>query len=230
MTGRAGVTAIVLAGGRSTRFGRDKLAADVDGERLLHRAIRAAGEVADDLVVVLAPDSPVPPLPSVRLPVVVARDLLAGRGPLGGLVAGLAVARHPVALLVGGDQPWLVPAVLRLLVDEIAPSPAAEPPGPLGAPDAAAAALPAVGVASPTGAPDVVALADGDSLWPFPVALRVAVVRPAATTALAGTDLRLFTLFGRLRLARVPEARWRALDRAGASLRDVDTPGDVRPS
>ncbi len=199
----SGITAIVLAGGRSTRFDGDKLAALVAGRPLLHRAIQAVGDVVDEVVVVLAPDALVPVLPE-RLgpPILIARDLVAGRGPLAGLAAGLAAAAYPRALLVAGDQPFLRVAVLEALLDEL---------GDPGRPDG----------------PDVVALEDGDSLWPFPVALRVATVRPIAAAALAGPDLRLFTLFGRLRLARVPAARWRALDPGGDSLRDVDTRDDL---
>jgi molybdopterin-guanine dinucleotide biosynthesis protein A len=201
---RTPVTGIVLAGGRSTRFGGDKLAALVAGRPLLHRSIHAIAEVAEEVVVVLAPDAPAPALPTgLRPPLVIARDVVAGRGPLGGLAAGLAVARHSRAILVAGDQPFLRVAVLRTLLDELGD--AREEPG----------------------APDVVALGDGDSLWPFPVALRTAAVRPAAARALAGPDLRLFTLFGRLRIAHLPEKRWRALDPGGESLRDVDTRDDL---
>ncbi len=204
---RAPVTAIVLAGGRSTRFGGDKLAALVAGRPLLHRAIHAVADVADEVLVVLAPDAPVPILPDrLAPPIAIARDLvgrLGARSP--GSRPGSPSRPIRAALLVAGDQPLLRVAVLRALLDEL---------GDPGHPDG----------------PDVVALEDEDSLWPFPVALRVATVRPAAAAALAGPDLRLFTLFGRLRLARVPEARWRALDPGGDSLRDVDTPGDIPSS
>jgi molybdopterin-guanine dinucleotide biosynthesis protein A len=201
-----GVTGIVLAGGRSSRYGGDKLAALVAGVPLLHRSIAAVAELADEIVVVLAPDDPVPVLPTGPLPtLVIARDLVTGRGPIAGVAAGLTAAHHPRALLVAGDQPSLQVSVLRALIDELGPD------------DATAASR----------APDVVALADGDRLWPFPVALRASVVRPAASAALMGRDLRLFTLFGRLRVARVPEARWRALDPGGDSLRDVDTRADL---
>ena len=40
------VSAIVLAGGASTRFGRDKLAEPVDGRPLLHHAAEAVAAVA----------------------------------------------------------------------------------------------------------------------------------------------------------------------------------------
>jgi molybdopterin-guanine dinucleotide biosynthesis protein A len=197
------VTAIVLAGGRSSRFGSDKLAADVEGRRLLHRAIDAVAGIAAEIVVVVGPGAPEPTLPAAAaVPVGIARDAVGGRGPLAGLAAGLAAAGGELALVVGGDQPWLRPEVLRLLLEELDPGPG--DPG-----------------------PDVAILADGDRIWPFPVAVRVATVGPAAQAALLGPDLRLYTLYRRLRLARVPEARWRALDPGGETLRDVDTPADL---
>ena len=50
------VSGIVLAGGRSRRFGSDKLAATIGGRTLLDRSIAALASVASDLVVVVAPD------------------------------------------------------------------------------------------------------------------------------------------------------------------------------
>ncbi len=74
---------------------------------------------------------------------------------------------------------------------------------------------------------DVAALADGGSIWPFPVALRVATVRPAAEAALRARELALLALFEGLRVGLVAEERWRGLDPAARSLRDVDTVEDL---
>ncbi|MGH2499776.1 MAG: NTP transferase domain-containing protein, partial [Candidatus Limnocylindria bacterium] len=63
MSAPARASGILLAGGRSSRFGADKLAADVGGVPLLHRAIAPLAEVCAEVVIVLAPDAPVPPLP-----------------------------------------------------------------------------------------------------------------------------------------------------------------------
>lgn len=46
--------AVVLAAGRSTRFGSDKLSALLDGEPLLHHAIRTARSAPVDRVIVVA--------------------------------------------------------------------------------------------------------------------------------------------------------------------------------
>jgi molybdenum cofactor guanylyltransferase len=197
------VTGIVLAGGRSTRFGGDKLAVEVDGRPLLHRAIGAVAEVADEVVVVVGPEAATPAFPDdVRVPILVARDALAGQGPLAGLAAGLAAASHPLAILVGGDQPALRPALLRELLRRLTPE-AGGPPL------------------------DVVGMEDDGRLRALPVALRAATTGPAAEAALAAGTRSLVGLFGRLRAGTLRPELWRELDPAGESLRDVDTRDDL---
>ncbi len=109
------VSAIVLAGGRSSRFGRDKLAEPVGGKRLLDHAIDAVRPSATEVLVVIAPESPALATPSV----VVVRDLRPFEGPLAGLLAGLGAAREPVILVVGGDMPSLLREVAEMLLDEL---------------------------------------------------------------------------------------------------------------
>jgi molybdopterin-guanine dinucleotide biosynthesis protein A len=108
------VTGIVLAGGRSSRMGQDKAALVLDGRTLLQRACDALTEVADEIVVV---GSPGRALPEIVTPVPVRRvdDEIEGEGPLFGIAAGLEAARSEVAMVVGCDMPYLVPALLRLL-------------------------------------------------------------------------------------------------------------------
>jgi len=202
------LTGIVLAGGRSTRFGGDKLAVEVDGRPLLHRAIAAVAGVVDEVVVVIAPDGARPRLPTdLEVPIRVVRDAEAGGGPLAGLAAGLAAARAPLAILVGGDQPSLVPALLAELALWLDPE--------VGDPEVGGPPL------------EVVGLEEDGQLRPLPVALRVATVRPAAEAALAAGTRSLVGLFGELRAGTLGPGRWRALDPAGSSLRDVDARDDL---
>ena len=113
----APIGGIVLAGGRSSRFGRDKLAEPIDGRPLLDHAIRAVQAVAGEVLVVAAPgvDPPVPA--GVRL----ARDPVAFEGPLAGLAAGLAELDPAVdrVIVVAGDMPTLVRAVLVRLIEAL---------------------------------------------------------------------------------------------------------------
>lgn len=109
------VSAIVLAGGRSTRFGRDKLAEPLDGVPLLWRTIEAVRAVADDIVVVVAPGSE----PELPADVRVAYDPTTGQGPLVGVLAGLETVSHDTVVVVGGDMPWLRPDVLGLMLTSL---------------------------------------------------------------------------------------------------------------
>jgi molybdenum cofactor guanylyltransferase len=105
-------SAIVLAGGRSVRFGRDKLVEPIDGRPLLYLAAEAVAAVAPDIIVVAPPDA-VRLLPdSARL----AHDEAPFEGPLAGCMTGLLAAREPLVIVVGGDMPSLEPAVLALLI------------------------------------------------------------------------------------------------------------------
>jgi len=193
MTERIG--AIVLAGGRSSRFGRDKLEEPIDGRPLLDHAIEAVRAVATDIVVVAAPDAN-PDLPDgVRL----AHDPVAYEGPLAGLAAGLAALDPAVdrLIVVAGDMPTLVPAVLRRLLDTVASGP-----------DAAVLGR------------------DGDTP-PLPLALRRRRAQAAVGPLLDAGERRLRAVPQALETEVIPEARWRLDDPAAATLRDIDTPGDL---
>jgi len=107
-----GASAIVLAGGRSSRFGRDKLAEPIDGQPLLLHAIEAVRALASEVLVIAAPDGD----PDVPSDVVVVHDPSPYEGPLAGLAAGLQAANEPVCLIDGGDSPTLRADVLALLV------------------------------------------------------------------------------------------------------------------
>ena len=108
------IAGIVLAGGRSSRFGSDKLTALFDGIPLLHHAIAHVAAVSDDVIVVMSPSADGEGLPAgARL----VHDSSEGEGPLAGLHAGLLSAvRSDVALVVAGDMPDVSVDVLRELL------------------------------------------------------------------------------------------------------------------
>lgn len=110
----ARVTGIVLAGGRSSRFGSDKLAASYRGSPLLHHAVSRLSEVCDDVVAVLAPDDRRADVPAGAR---IAHDLTEGEGPLAGLHTGLmAAVRSDVVVVAGGDMPDVSTAVIRMML------------------------------------------------------------------------------------------------------------------
>lgn len=115
MAARTG--AVVLAGGASRRFGRDKLAEPIDDASLLERAIGAVVPIVDVVVVVLAPGDP------RALPDGVARvhDAAPHEGPLAGLATGLAAMPTDVerVIVIGGDMPGLAGPVLTVLLEAL---------------------------------------------------------------------------------------------------------------
>jgi molybdopterin-guanine dinucleotide biosynthesis protein A len=191
------VAAIVLAGGRSERFGdADKLTARIGGSTLLERAVAAVATVADDVVVVLRPGEPTIVVPSAAR---AAHDPTEGEGPLAGMFAGLlSVGGSATAIVVGGDMPDLQPQVLRLML--------------------ACLDDPSV---------EMVVLDDGDGARPLPMVVRTGPAADAAQTLLDGGSRRLRDLVGTLRTAVLDQATWMALDPARSTLRDVDEPGDL---
>jgi molybdopterin-guanine dinucleotide biosynthesis protein A len=187
----------VLAGGRSTRFGSDKLVATLDGIPLLHHPVLRLAEVCREVLVVVAPGSEDPALP-LAVPVRVVRDATEGEGPLAGVLAGLTETVTDWALVAGGDMPDLRTAVL----------------------------LEMLRVAGESGV-DAVALQDGDRLRPLPLVLRSAPAREAAHALLHSGERRLRALPEALRTAVIDEATWVGLDPERATLRDVDEPDDL---
>jgi molybdenum cofactor guanylyltransferase len=106
------LSAIVLAGGRSSRFGRDKLAEPLAGRTLLDHAIAAVGPFAHETIVVARPNE----APYVPHGAIVVHDGSAFEGPLVALLTGLRGANQPLALVVGGDMPTMVASVLEALI------------------------------------------------------------------------------------------------------------------
>jgi len=103
---------VVLAGGRSSRFGSDKLAAQIEGVSILRLAVDAVALVAADVVVVLAPDGDQDLPPGIRA----VRDTERYEGPLAATARGLEAVTTEWALVAAGDMPALHPAVLREIV------------------------------------------------------------------------------------------------------------------
>jgi molybdenum cofactor guanylyltransferase len=108
---------ILLAGGASRRFGRPKLIEPLDGAPLFHRPLRALLDSCDDIVIVLAPDAPEPPLPDGSDRVSFARDQVAYEGPLAGTRVGLEHVRGEYAVLVAGDMPGVSAQLLTLMAE-----------------------------------------------------------------------------------------------------------------
>lgn len=108
------VAGYVMAGGGSTRFGRDKALAQLRGKTLLAKMCETVHDSVGSVTVVA------PPGRYLNLHVPLTNDLWPGDGPLGGVVTALlasAKANNPVEwnLMVSCDMPFLSSHWLRFM-------------------------------------------------------------------------------------------------------------------
>src|SRR5437660_10551955 len=104
------VTGVLLAGGKSRRMGEDKRYLVVGEQTLLERGLGVLHSIFQEVLVVIAQDSP-PLVVDAR----VVRDLVPDCGSLGGLYTGLTRATTSCIFLIGCDMPFLDQAVIAQL-------------------------------------------------------------------------------------------------------------------
>lgn len=197
---RAGV---IIAGGRSTRFGsEDKALATIAGRPMIRHVADRLGSVIDVLVVNGRREQRDPihdALDGLEVPMRYAPDEIPDRGPLAGIERGLAAVPDEVqyAAVVACDMPYLDPAVLRYLFDRATGTDAAVP-----------------------------RFIDG---WYHPThaVYRVHAMREACRDALAGDDHRIMTALDELSIEVITEDEIRRVGRV-ESIENVNTPHDYR--
>jgi molybdopterin-guanine dinucleotide biosynthesis protein A len=205
-------SAIVLAGGRSSRFGRPKLAFELDGRTLLEHAVQAVASVSEEVVVALPADAAEPILdrlgPLVPATIRFVHDPEDFGGPLVGLVNALGATTNRIAIVVGGDMPRLQCAVLRAMLEELSDD----------GPHEGGAAEPLV---------EAIVLGQEGGGRPLPLALLVAAGVREGAAAIASGKRSLGALLDRVVVRELPEAEWRALDPDGRTLIDIDMRADL---
>ncbi len=109
------MTAAILAGGRSSRMGKDKALLDFKGKPLICWVYEALAEVFDDIFVVG------PAHIAEILPVESYNDMLkeAGNSSLRGIYTGLVASPTPYTFFVPCDTPFLSPNVLRYMKNNV---------------------------------------------------------------------------------------------------------------
>lgn len=196
---RREATAIVLAGGRSRRMGRDKAFLPWGQTTLIEHLIERLHDVTDEVIVAVNPalsrKGGVKDAPRFRsLNVRVVEDLVPDAHALGGLYTGLRAASHELCFVCGCDMPWLDPAVIRWLIRE------------------------ADGY-------DMVVPRTSDGLQPLHAIYRVSV-RSVIEEQLRRGALALADLVGRVRAKIVGAEALRRLDPQGFSFLNMNTPDE----
>lgn len=112
---------VILAGGRSTRFGdADKAVEPLAGKPMVRRVAERVGAVTDGVVVNCRPDQEdaiVDALTDADLDSRLALDPEPDLGPVGGIRTGLGEANGEYATVVACDMPFVDPSFLSYLFD-----------------------------------------------------------------------------------------------------------------
>lgn len=225
----ADVTAIVLCGGRSRRFGEDKTQAALHGRPVLDWLLDSLPGGWD--VICVGHERP-----TTRAGVRWTREHPAGGGPVAALAAGLALVSAPTVVLLGGDMPFGGAAAARLAEDlgegsvdclvasSVGPRASSVGPSASGGPRASGGPSASSGPSGPdvgdgSAGPDRMGDPGPDNATAQPLlsAMRTSALRAAVPVAPAGLPLR--RLFDTLdhRLVLLPD---------DASL-DIDTHEDL---
>jgi molybdopterin-guanine dinucleotide biosynthesis protein A len=109
-----GATAVVLAGGRSSRMGKPKALLPFDNEPLIVHVVATLRSLFAEVVVVAAPGQDLP-----SMPVKLVRDDVAYQGPVGGIYYGLAAAGGDVSFVTSCDSAFLSSHLIAHLVSQI---------------------------------------------------------------------------------------------------------------
>ena len=102
--------AVILAGGKSRRMGRDKLTLELDGQTLLQSAVNRFATEFETVCVSVADLSKYPEVQAPRI-----ADIYQGAGPLSGLHAVLK--QFPAVFLVAADLPYSCPRMAKRVAE-----------------------------------------------------------------------------------------------------------------
>ena len=106
-----GISGVLLAGGQSRRMGHDKRCLTVGGSTLFQRVLSIFERVFTKTIIVVAQHSSV----TEGLSQQVITDEIYGKGPIGGLHAGLSRSNESHIFLAACDMPFLqVPIIERI--------------------------------------------------------------------------------------------------------------------
>ncbi len=110
----ADISAVVLAGGKSTRMGENKLLLPLGAGTIVSNLISTLSGLFSECVVVTDH-----PHNYASLPVRITGDLISSpqKNSLVGIHAGLSVSQTAYSLVLAGDMPFVKPALLQELCD-----------------------------------------------------------------------------------------------------------------
>jgi molybdopterin-guanine dinucleotide biosynthesis protein A len=106
------VAGVILAGGKSSRYGKNKALVEIEGISLIERVTAVMQSLFQHLIIITnTPDE----YAHLKLPM--QEDLIKGLGPLGGIFTALMSITDVAGFFVACDMPFLNPGLIRYMVD-----------------------------------------------------------------------------------------------------------------
>ena len=110
------ISGIILAGGKSVRFGHDKVLERIGNTSLLEQVISHIEPISKEIIIVTAKGRTFARLAS-RPKIKIASDIFPGQGSLGGIYTGLVKSESFYNLVVAADMPFLNRQLLRYMIE-----------------------------------------------------------------------------------------------------------------
>jgi molybdopterin-guanine dinucleotide biosynthesis protein A len=107
------VTGVILAGGESRRYGRNKAFVKVNGVPLIERVMGVMRSVFQNLILITNN-----PEEYAYLKLPVHQDLIKGLGPVGGIFTALTAIPDDAGFFVACDMPFLQRELIRHIVEK----------------------------------------------------------------------------------------------------------------
>lgn len=109
------ITGIILAGGKSSRMGKDKALSDFNGKKLVSYAIETLKPLCDPLII--SANQKPEKYEAFGLPVI--SDEIKDIGPMGGILTCLKYSETQHNLIISCDTPFVNSELFRYLLNEI---------------------------------------------------------------------------------------------------------------
>ena len=106
------ITAIILAGGKSSRMGFDKGLAEIHSVKIIEQVLSIVKKITKNIIIISNNSS----YDFLGLPVY--EDLIKDCGPIGGIYTGLNYSKTDYNLIVACDMPFVKESVVNRLLDD----------------------------------------------------------------------------------------------------------------
>ena len=192
--------ALILAGGKSTRFDGNKALVRLGGKPLIAHVVQTAARIAGEVVVAIGRESSIDVYRQL-LPrsVHIVKDQMRAKSPLVGILTGFQGMKSEYSIVLSCDTPFVKDDVLRFLVKKAIRSDAAVPRWP-----------------------------NGD-IEPLQSVYKVRSAIPAAKLALSRHELRNMDMIKRLsRVTYVPVREIKRIDEDLTTFFNINKRSDLR--